>query len=151
MYCFEKSTAEGVRLTEGGEQRDQGRGRYVPSTRSIDVTGDMAIARKEVFGPELTFTRFDNVEDAMVVANHTKYGLAASVLTKIIDKALTITRCLQAGRFWVNTRLAGGPELQIVGFKQSVWRREAGTYGVEEYTQFKSVHIEIGKRSPWIE
>ena len=66
------------------------------------------------------------------------------------DKALTVTRRVQAGRFWVNTTLAGGPELPIGGFKQSGWGREAGAMGVEEYTQVKSTHIEIGKRSHWI-
>ncbi len=89
--------------------------------------------------------------EAVAIANDTEYGLAASVWTKNIDKALTVTRRVQAGRFWVNTTLAGGPELPIGGFKQSGWGREAGKYGVEEYTQIKSVHIEIGKRSPWIE
>jgi betaine-aldehyde dehydrogenase len=64
---------------------------------------------------------------------------------------LTVTRRVQAGRFWVNTTLAGGPELPLGGMKQSGWGREAGMYGVEEYTQVKSVHIEIGKRSHWIE
>ena len=57
---------------------------------------------------------------------------------------------VQAGRFWINTTLAGGPELPIGGFKQSGWGREAGVMGVEEYTQVKSTHIEIGKRSHWI-
>ena len=61
------------------------------------------------------------------------------------------TRRIQAGRFRVNTTLSGGPELPLGGFKQSGWGREAGVYGVEEYTQIKSVHIEIGKRTPWVE
>jgi acyl-CoA reductase-like NAD-dependent aldehyde dehydrogenase len=72
------------------------------------------------------------------------------VWTRNIDTALTVTRRVQAGRFWVNTTLSGGPELPIGGFKQSGWGREAGMMGVEEYTQVKSVHIEIGKRSAWI-
>ena len=84
------------------------------------------------------------------MANDTEYGLAASVWTKNIDKALTVTRKVRAGRFWVNCTLAGGPELPIGGFKQSGWGREAGVMGVEEYTQVKSVHIEIGKRDPWV-
>jgi hypothetical protein len=83
----------------------------------------------------------------IAIANDTVYGLAASVWTKNIDKALMVTRRVRAGRFWVNTTLSGGPELPLGGFKQSGWGREAGMYGVEEYTQVKSVHIEIGKRS----
>lgn len=110
----------------------------------------MAIAREEIFGPVSTVMPFDTVEEAITIANDTEYGLAASVWTKNIDKALTITRRVQEGRFWVNTKLSGGPEPPIGGFKQSGWGREAGIYVVEEYTQIKSVHIEIGKRTHWI-
>jgi acyl-CoA reductase-like NAD-dependent aldehyde dehydrogenase len=98
----------------------------------------------------LSVIAFDSEDEAVNMANDSVYGLAASVWTKNIDTALTVTRRVQAGRFWVNTTLAGGPELPIGGFKQSGWGREAGMMGVEEYTQVKSVHIEIGKRSPWI-
>ncbi|MBV7397180.1 aldehyde dehydrogenase family protein [Mameliella sediminis] len=151
MSYIEKGKAEGARLIAGGEQLDFGRGQYIAPTLFGDVTSDMAIAREEIFGPVLTIMPFDTVDEAITIANDTEYGLAASVWTKNIDKALMVTRRVQAGRFWVNTTLAGGPELPLGGFKQSGWGREAGMYGVEEYTQVKSVHIEIGKRTPWIE
>ncbi|MEM6985720.1 MAG: aldehyde dehydrogenase family protein, partial [Pseudomonadota bacterium] len=141
---------EGARLLCGGEALDFGRGQYIAPTLFTDVTADMAIARDEIFGPMLTLMPFDTVDEAIAMANDTEYGLAASVWTQDIDKALTVTRRVQAGRFWVNTTLAGGPELPIGGFKQSGWGREAGVYGVEEYTQVKSVHIEIGKRAHWV-
>nr|WP_234827468.1 aldehyde dehydrogenase family protein [Sinorhizobium meliloti] len=114
------------------------------------VSREMAIARDEIFGPVLCSMTFDTVEQAVELANDTVYGLAASVWTKNIDKALTVTRRVRAGRFWVNTMMAGGPEMPLGGFKQSGWGREAGMYGVEEYTQVKSVHVEIGKRTHWI-
>ena len=151
MSYIEKGKAEGARLIAGGEQLDFGRGQYIAPTLFGDVTRDMVIAKEEIFGPVLTIMPFDTVDEAIAIANDTEYGLAASVWTKNIDKALMVTRRVQAGRFWVNTTLAGGPELPLGGFKQSGWGREAGMYGVEEYTQIKSVHIEIGKRSPWIE
>ena len=151
LSYIEKGKAEGARLIAGGTQLDFGRGQYIAPTLFGDVTRDMAIAREEIFGPVLTIMPFDTLDEAIAIANDTEYGLAASVWTKNIDKALTVTRRVQAGRFWVNTTLAGGPELPLGGFKQSGWGREAGMYGVEEYTQIKSVHIEIGKRSPWIE
>ncbi|GGH24761.1 Acyl-CoA reductase [Cribrihabitans marinus] len=147
---IEKGKAEGARLVCGGEPVDLGQGQFIAPTVFADVTPEMAIAREEIFGPVLTVLPFDTVDEAITIANDTEYGLAASVWTKNIDKALTVTRRVQAGRFWVNTTLAGGPELPLGGFKQSGWGREAGIYGVEEYTQVKSVHIEIGKRSPWI-
>ncbi|MDJ0824310.1 MAG: aldehyde dehydrogenase family protein [Rhodobacter sp.] len=151
MGYIERGQSEGAKLLYGGAQLDFGRGQYIAPTLFGDVTSDMAIAREEIFGPVLTVMPFDTVDEAIAIANDTEYGLAASVWTKNIDKALMVTRRVQAGRFWVNTTLSGGPELPIGGFKQSGWGREAGIYGVEEYTQIKSVHIEIGKRTPWVE
>lgn len=151
MSYINKGKAEGARLICGGEQMDFGHGQYISPTLFGDVTPEMSIAREEIFGPVLTIMPFDTVDEAIAIANDTEYGLAASVWTKNIDKALMVTRRVQAGRFWVNTTLAGGPELPLGGFKQSGWGREAGMYGVEEYTQVKSVHIEIGKRTHWIE
>ncbi|MGF6175082.1 aldehyde dehydrogenase family protein [Ensifer sp. 4252] len=145
-----KGKAEGAQLVAGGQAIDLGKGQYIAPTLFTGVSPDMAIARDEIFGPVLCSMSFDTIEQAIELANDTVYGLAASVWTKNIDKALTVTRRVRAGRFWVNTIMAGGPEMPLGGFKQSGWGREAGTYGVEEYTQVKSVHVEIGKRSHWI-
>ncbi|MBK5569674.1 aldehyde dehydrogenase family protein [Ensifer sp. SSB1] len=145
-----KGKAAGATLLAGGSAIDLGHGQYIAPTLFSGVSRDMAIARDEIFGPVLCSMHFDTVEEAIQLANDTVYGLAASVWTKNIDKALTVTRKVRAGRFWVNTIMAGGPEMPLGGFKQSGWGREAGMYGVEEYTQVKSVHVEIGKRSHWI-
>ena len=150
MEYIRVGSEEGARLVCGGEALDLGRGQYIAPTLFGDVTAKMAIAREEIFGPVLVVMPFDTVEEAIAIANDTEYGLAASVWSKNIDKALTVARRVRAGRFWVNTTLSGGPELPIGGFKRSGWGREAGIYGVEEYTQIKSIHIEIGKREPWI-
>ncbi|MCV6592203.1 MAG: aldehyde dehydrogenase family protein [Silicimonas sp.] len=147
---IEQGKSEGAELVLGGDVMDMGAGQFIAPTIFGNVTRDMAIAREEIFGPVLTVTPFQTLDEAIEIANDTDYGLAASVWTKNIDKALTVTRRVQAGRFWVNTTLAGGPELPIGGFKQSGWGREAGAMGVEEYTQVKSTHIEIGKRNHWI-
>lgn len=151
LSYIERGKDEGARLLYGGEAIELGEGRYIAPTLFTDVRSDMAIAREEIFGPVLTLMPFDTLDQAIAMANDTDYGLAASVWSRDIDKALTVTRRVQAGRFWVNTTLAGGPELPIGGFKQSGWGREAGVYGVEEYTQVKSVHIEIGKRAHWVQ
>lgn len=147
---IEKGRTEGARLVAGGGPLDLGRGQYIAPTLFSGVTPDMAIARDEIFGPVLSSFRFDTVEEAVALANDTVYGLAASVWTRDIDKALTVTRKVRAGRFWVNTIMAGGPEMPMGGFKQSGWGREGGMLGVEEYTQVKSVHVELGKRTHWI-
>jgi len=150
LSYIEKGKAEGAKILTGGAAMDFGQGSYIAPTLFSGVTPDMAIARNEIFGPVLSSFTFNSVDEAIRLANDTVYGLAASVWSKNIDTALTVTRRVRAGRFWVNCIMAGGPEMPLGGFKQSGWGREAGTYGVEEYTQVKSVHVEIGKRSHWI-
>jgi betaine-aldehyde dehydrogenase len=150
LSYIEKGKAEGAKILTGGAAMDFGQGSYIAPTLFSGVTPDMAIARNEIFGPVLSSFTFNSVGEAIRLANDTVYGLAASVWSKNIDTALTVTRRVRAGRFWVNCIMAGGPEMPLGGFKQSGWGREAGTYGVEEYTQVKSVHVEIGKRSHWI-
>lgn len=145
-----KGKAEGARVLTGGDAMDMGRGSYIAPTLFSGVTPAMAIARDEIFGPVLSSFAFDTTDEAIRLANDTVYGLAASVWSKNIDTALTVSRRVRAGRFWINCIMAGGPEMPLGGFKQSGWGREAGVYGVEEYTQVKSVHVEIGKRSHWI-
>ncbi|WEZ86157.1 aldehyde dehydrogenase family protein (plasmid) [Rhizobium sp. 32-5/1] len=150
MSYIAKGNAEGARLVTGGSQMDLGKGTYIEPTLFSDVTKGMSIATDEIFGPVLSSFHFDTTEEAIHLANDTVYGLAASVWSKNIDTALSVTRRVRAGRFWVNCIMAGGPEMPLGGFKQSGWGREAGVYGVEEYTQVKSVHIDTGKRSHWI-
>jgi betaine-aldehyde dehydrogenase len=150
LSYIEAGKQAGAKVVTGGAALDFGRGQYIAPTLFSGVTRGMSIARDEIFGPVLCSMPFDTMEEAITLANDTVYGLAASVWTKNIDKALTVTRRVKAGRFWVNTMMAGGPEMPLGGFKQSGWGREAGIYGVEEYTQIKSVHIEIGKRNHWI-
>jgi acyl-CoA reductase-like NAD-dependent aldehyde dehydrogenase len=145
-----KGRAEGARVVTGGNVLDFGMGQYIAPTLFTGVTPGMSIATDEIFGPVLCSMPFDTIEEAIALANDTVYGLAASVWTKDITKALTVTRRVRAGRFWVNCIMAGGPEMPLGGFKQSGWGREAGTYGVEEYTQVKSVHVELTKRTHWI-
>ncbi|MDB3928959.1 aldehyde dehydrogenase family protein [Paracoccaceae bacterium] len=150
LSYIEKGQLEGAEIAFGTGLLDLGRGQFVGPVIFTNVTPDMSIYRDEIFGPILTVTPFDSVEHAVSLANDTKYGLAASVWSKNIETALHVTRRVQAGRFWINTTLAGGAELPLGGFKQSGWGREAGEYGVEEYTQIKSVHIETGQREHWI-
>jgi acyl-CoA reductase-like NAD-dependent aldehyde dehydrogenase len=147
---IEKGLAAGARLVTGGGKPDTKAGNFVQPTLFGDVTLDMAIAREEIFGPVLGIIPFDTQEEAIRIANDTDYGLAATIWTKNLDKAMTIMRRVRAGRVWVNCTITGGPEMPIGGYKQSGWGRETGIYGVEEYTQVKSCHIELGQRSPWV-
>jgi acyl-CoA reductase-like NAD-dependent aldehyde dehydrogenase len=117
-----------------------------------DVTPGMAVARQEIFGPVLAVMPFDGLDEAIRLANDSEYGLAAYVWTNDLSKALACSRRIRAGRVWVNSALQGYPELPLGGFKQSGNGRETGRYGIEEYTELKSVHLHIGSQTErWVE
>ncbi|MEY4696311.1 MAG: hypothetical protein RIT14_739, partial [Pseudomonadota bacterium] len=111
LSYIEKGKAEGAKVLTGGTAMDMGCGSYIAPTLFSGVTPDMAIARDEIFGPVLSSFAFDTVDEAIGLANDTVYGLAASVWSKNIDTALTVSRRVRAGRFWVNCIMAGGPEM----------------------------------------
>ncbi len=148
---IQSGVKDGARLACGGDALVIGAGRYIAPTLLTEVRADMSIARDEIFGPVLSMFTFDTFEKAMQMANDTPFGLAASIWTKNIDKGIRAMRSIQAGRAWVNTTIAGGPEQAIGGFKQSGLGRETGVQGVEEYTELKSVHIALGKRRHWVD
>lgn len=147
---IEQGKKEGATLVCGGHAVDTPHGLFIAPTIFDDVTPEMSLFREEIFGPVLCVTPFDSYEEAMRLANDTCYGLAASVWTANLDKAVQGFRDLKAGRLWVNTTIAGGPELPSGGFKQSGIGRESGSYGLDEYTEIKSVHIQLGKRDKWL-
>ena len=151
LSYIKKGEAEGAVMSFGCGEIKTKNGQFVGPVVFEDVHPSMSIFRDEIFGPVISVTPFDTVEEAIMLANDTDYGLAASVWSKNVDKILHVSRNVKAGRFWANTTLAGGPELPLGGFKQSGWGREAGKYGIEEYTQIKSIHMAIGDRDHWIE
>ena len=151
LSYIDKGKEEGAILSFGSGALDTDVGRFIGPVIFENVTRDMKVYRDEIFGPVISVSPFDTIDEAINMANDTKYGLAASVWSENVEKVLQVSRQVQAGRFWVNTTLAGGPELPLGGFKQSGWGREAGKYGVEEYTQIKSVHFSTGKRVHWIQ
>jgi acyl-CoA reductase-like NAD-dependent aldehyde dehydrogenase len=148
---IEQGRKEGAVLVRGGSRIDSSQGLYLQPTVFSQVTPDMVIAREEIFGPVLTITTFDDFDEAMRLANDTPFGLAASIWSRDLETSLQATRQIKAGRVWVNTTIAGGPELPTGGFKQSGIGRETGRYGVEEYTELKSVHVQLGERPRWVE
>ena len=140
----------GARLLCGGRALDTKAGRFIEPTVFADATSKMSIVQEEIFGPVLSILTFESFDEAVTTANDTPFGLAASIWTKDLNKALKAMRRIKAGRVWVNCTIAGGPELPIGGFKQSGTGRETGVYGVEEYTEVKSTHIELGERVRWV-
>ena len=150
LNYVEQGVSEGSTLSCGGKSYSAPIDQFVEPTLLTGVRNDMTVAREEIFGPVLAMIEFDTLDEAVEIANDNDFGLAASIWTKDIDKAIRTMRRVQAGRTWVNTTIAGGPELPIGGFKQSGTGRETGVYGVEEYTELKSIHISLGKRDHWV-
>jgi betaine-aldehyde dehydrogenase len=146
----EAGKRSGAQLVSGGTSSKDGDRFFIQPTvfRNVEMSNDLAQA--EIFGPVLSVTAFDTAEQAMRIANDVPYGLAASIWTRDLTGAMRSARNVQAGRIWVNCTITGGPEMPIGGVKQSGVGRETGRYGVEEYTELKSVHVQLGNRPRWI-
>ncbi|MEX3010727.1 aldehyde dehydrogenase family protein [Hoeflea sp. TYP-13] len=123
---------------------------YQPTVLS-GVTGDMAIAREEVFGPVLSVLEFSTFDEAVALANDAAYGLSAGVWSENVHTCLEFTRRVQAGTVWTNTWMDGFAEMPFGGVKESGLGRELGRYGLEEYLEVKTVQMRIGRtRAPWV-
>jgi acyl-CoA reductase-like NAD-dependent aldehyde dehydrogenase len=137
---------EGATLVTGGVGRPEGlnRGYYVRPTIFADVKNDMTIAREEIFGPVLSTMRFKTAEEAVKIANDSKYGLEANLWTNDLTKAHKIARALRAGTVTINTRDGGGIEVPFGGYKQSGFGRDKSLHALHKYTQLKTTYIHIG-------
>jgi acyl-CoA reductase-like NAD-dependent aldehyde dehydrogenase len=139
----------GAKVRMGGGRKETDKGRFIQTTILDSVTPDMSIAREEIFGPVLSVIRFEEAEEAVYIANGTKYGLSAGVFTNDYNTALQTARRLRAGTVWVNSWLDGHAELCFGGYRQSGLGRELGRTAVEEFTEPKTVQLHTGPRSPW--
>jgi acyl-CoA reductase-like NAD-dependent aldehyde dehydrogenase len=128
----------------GGHRRDvAGRGAFFEATIFDRVDPAMTIAREEVFGPVLATLTFDTWESAVELGNRIRYGLAAAVWTRDVKKALRVARGLKAGTVWVNTYNMYDPGLPFGGYKESGFGRERGEEAMREYTEVKSVWVDL--------
>jgi len=115
------------------------KGAYLEPTVFMDVRNSMSIAQEEIFGPVLSVIHFTSVEEAIHIANDSKYGLAAMIWTKDLEKANKMARRLRCGTVWINTYGVFLNEVPFGGYKKSGFGRELGLAGLFEYTQLKHI------------
>jgi aldehyde dehydrogenase (NAD+) len=147
MHYIEVAKKEGARLLYGGKHPEDPalqQGLFVEPTIFTDVRNDMRIAQEEVFGPVLCLIPFRDEDDAVRIANDTRFGLAAGVWTNDIKRAHRMTRRLRAGTVWVNTYRRTNYATPFGGMKESGMGRENGLEAIYEYTETKSVWIDTG-------
>lgn len=133
---------EGATLLTGGVA-DIGGGWFVKPTIFTNVTPMMRVVREEVFGPVLCVLPFDTEEEAIAMANDTEYGLAGSVWTLNIQRAHRVAKGMRAGTVWVNSYRAVSPSVPFGGFGASGMGRENGLESIFDFTESKSVWIEL--------
>ncbi|MFT4398295.1 phenylacetaldehyde dehydrogenase StyD [Gordonia lacunae] len=140
MSYIEAGKREGARVVAGGEPID-GDGFFVRPTIFADASNDMTIAREEIFGPVGTVIPFDDIDEALAIANDTEYGLAASIWTRDISYAHTLAGKVRAGAVWVNGWAAIDPALPWGGMKASGIGRELGQAGIDANTEEKVITV----------
>jgi succinate-semialdehyde dehydrogenase/glutarate-semialdehyde dehydrogenase len=135
-----RSVAQGARLLVGGT-RPAGRGYFFSPTVLCDVGPGMPAGDEEVFGPVAALIRVRDPEEAIAVANRTRFGLGASLWTSDTGLARQLAREIEAGQVFINAMVISDPRLPFGGIKQSGYGRELSDYGMREFVNIQSVWI----------
>jgi aldehyde dehydrogenase (NAD+) len=137
---IKEGISDGARLVAGGLGKPEGlnQGYYVKPTVFGDVKNNMTIAKEEIFGPVLSIISYEDVDDAVTIANDTEFGLAAYVSGENKEELTAIARRLRAGQVHINYG-SGGANAPFGGFKQSGNGREKAEWGLEEFLEVKAI------------
>src|SRR5579863_5443662 len=137
-----KGSEEGAELLAGGEGRPRSfqAGYFVKPTVFVNVKNDMTIAREEIFGPVLSVIAYDSEDEAISIANASKYGLHAAVLGADLQRARRVASQLRAGRVVING-MTDDPQAPWGGFKYSGIGREYGRYGIEAFLETRAILV----------
>ncbi|MEL3745368.1 aldehyde dehydrogenase family protein [Staphylococcus borealis] len=137
---IDKGIEEGAELFYGGPGKPEGlnKGYFARPTIFINVDNDMTIAQEEIFGPVASVITYNDLDEAIKIANDTKYGLAGYVIGKDKETLQKVARSIEAGRIEIN-EAGNQPDLPFGGYKQSGIGREWGDYGIEEFLEVKSI------------
>jgi 4-(gamma-glutamylamino)butanal dehydrogenase len=136
--------AQGARLRTGGERiLVESGGSYLQPTVFDRVDPGMRLAREEIFGPVLSVLAFDDLDEAVRLANATEYGLAAGLWTSDLSTAHRVSRALKAGTVWVNCYEEGDLTVPFGGMKQSGNGRDKSVHAIDKYTELKTTWIQL--------
>jgi aldehyde dehydrogenase (NAD+) len=149
LSCIADAQKEGAVLAWGGKPYDHPNGGlFVEPTIFRDVDNNSQLAQREIFGPVLAVIPFEDEEEALALANHSDFGLAAGVWTKDMARVFRMTKGLQSGTVWVNTYRALSYMAPFGGMKDSGLGRESGQEMIKAYMQSKTVWINNATGKP---
>jgi betaine-aldehyde dehydrogenase len=139
---FIERTPDHATVNVGGN-RQGNRGYFIEPTVISDLRQDDEMIQNEIFGPVMTVQKFTDEAQALQWANGVKYGLASSVWTRDIGRAMRMSNALDFGCVWINTHIPVVAEMPHGGFKHSGYGKDLSMYGFEDYTRIKHVMVSL--------
>ncbi|QKG45575.1 betaine-aldehyde dehydrogenase [Providencia rettgeri] len=148
LRYIELGKQQGARLLCGGERLMDGdfaQGAYVAPTVFTDCHDEMQITQEEIFGPVMSILSYQSEDEVIARANNSVYGLAAGLVTQDLTRAHRVIHQLEAGICWINTWGESPAQMPVGGYKHSGVGRENGVMTLQNYTQVKSIQVELGE------